>query len=183
MRESLFIGLCLSLLLGVTSCKNVSSNEPYDESLDDLVKGIYFGMERKDFFDHCWDMNQAGDTHHGTIANMVMYIDSINYDPKTVINFYPKFEKDLISELNMIYYYHAWAPWNKNELKQDSLQMEVVRYFENRYETSFEKKEARPGYDVYYSHVNPLLIRVYKDRDEMLVKADIIHSGYQAKEK
>lgn len=172
------------LLSAFLACKPEKySPGSYDERLDDLAMGLYFGMERQDFLDHCWDLNQEGKTHHGTIGNMVMYIDSSNYDPKVVINFYPKFnENQEISELPMIFYYHAWAPWNKNELKQDTLQQQVVRFFSKRYDVEFEKTQAKEGYDVYHKIKGPVMIRVYKAEDEMLVKADIRNSVYMKKE-
>ena len=67
------------------------SGPKYDKSYDELVKGLYFGMEKKAFFDHCWDLNQKGETHHGTIDNNVMYVDSVNFTPKVIVNFYPEF--------------------------------------------------------------------------------------------
>jgi len=171
--------LVLVCMMVVYSCQTKTYTPgSYDESLDDLVKGIYFGMEKEDFYKHCWDLNQEGETNHGTIANMVMYVDSVNFTPKSVINFYPKFEKGKISELPMIFYYHSWAPWNKNELQQDSLQQEVVRFFENKYEVKFDKKLAREDNYVYYKSIGPLLVRVYNDIDEMMVKADIRNAAY-----
>lgn len=174
-----FAACTLVMCLG---CKDSFTPGNYNESLDNLEKGVYFGMEKEDFFTHCWDMNQAGETHHGTIGNMVMYMDSTNYSPKVVINFYPKFNEGKISEMPMIFYYHAWAPWNASELPQDSLQMQIVRYFENKYEVSFDKLESRPGFDIYYKAIGPLKVRVYKDQDKMKVNADIMHKFYMSEE-
>lgn len=170
----------LVLVILLSSCKNSYSPGSYDEKLDDIVKGVYFGMAKEDFFTHCWDMNQEGQTHHGTIANMVMYVDSLNFSPKSVINFYPEFYNDKVSEMPMLFYYHAWSPWNKNVLKQDSLHIQAVRFFEMKYGVPFEKKEAKPGFDIYYKTIGPLVIRIYKDQDEMLVKADIKNTAYMA---
>jgi len=178
MTKFIVIVSFLTILLTICSCKTEYTPGSYDEKLDNIVKGVYFGMDKDDFFKHCWDLNQEGLTHHGTIANMVMYVDSLNFEPKAVINFYPKFHEDVVSEMPIVYYYHAWAPWNKNELKQDSLQMQVVRYYEHKYDAKFEKKSAKPGYDVYYKVIGPVMVRVYKDQDEMLVKADIRNSVY-----
>lgn len=182
MSKNWICSCVLLLAFCMSSCKSEYKPGSYAEELDDIVKGVYFGMSKDDFFKHCWDLNQEGLTHHGTIANMVMYVDSSNFAPKAVINFYPKFSNDVVSEMPVIYYYHAWAPWNKNELKQDSLQMQVVRYYERKYDTKLEKKEAKHGYDVYYKVIGPLMVRVYKDQDEMLVKADIRNSVYMEKD-
>lgn len=178
-----FYFLLACFFLVFTSCKDPYLPGNYSESLDDIEKGVYFGMEKEDFFTHCWDMNQAGETHHGTIGNMVMYMDSINYSPKVVINFYPKFIEDKISEMPMIFYFNAWAPWNTKELSQDSLQRQVVNYFEKKYEMTFDKLESKPGFDIYYKAVGPLKVRVYKDQGKMMVKADIMHRHYMVEEK
>lgn len=175
--------MVFGLMLMCHSCKNPSSTADYDESLDDLVKGVYFGMTKDDFFKHCWDMNQVGETNHGTIGNMVMYKDSINFDPKVVINFYPEFVDDKISELPMIFYFHAWAPWNKAELPQEKLEQQVKTFFEKRYNMTMEKKDAGNGKHVYFKVVGPLMIRVYKDSDDMLIKADIRNSVYMKSDK
>lgn len=168
--------LILILLIGVFSCE---SN--YDESMDDLIMGLYFGMEKDAFFKHCWDLNQEGKAHHGTKDNNVMYMDSINFDPKVVINFYPRFTDDKISALPMSFYFKGWAPWNKNELRQDSLQMQVVRFFEKKYGPGFKEKKVGNGDIAYYKVIGPLTIRVYKDTDEMFVKADIQNKNFQKK--
>ncbi len=170
------------LFLATTFSCNKNATNTYDDSLDDIVMGIYFGMERKDFLDHCWDLNQDGKTHHGTIGNMVMYVDSLNYDPKVVVNFFPKFEKDVIAEMPHIFYFSAWSPWNKEELKQEKLYQQVIKYFEKKYNTTLEKKEAPNGKFLHYKTLGPIMIRVYKDIDEMKVNADVRHLTYMEKE-
>lgn len=165
------------ILLFSTACKNIN----YDASLDDLVHGLYFGMERDAFFKHCWDLNQEGITGHGTMDNNVMYEDSMNFEPKVVINFYPEFVEDKIATFPMSFYFKTWAPWNKKELSQDRLEKQVLKYFENKYEIQMEEKELPSGKKVYYKVLKPITIRVFKDFDEMLVKADIQHANFQAK--
>lgn len=161
------------LLVG-TACEN-----NYDESLDNLVHGLYFGMEKEAFFKHCWDLNQEGKTGHGTMDNNVMYEDSMNFEPKVVINFYPKFVDDKISTFPMSFYFKGWSPWKKNQLSQDLLMKQVLSFFEKKYETKFKEKKLPGGAIAYYSVIKPLTIRIYKDVDEMLVNADIKHDVFQ----
>lgn len=156
-------------------------NTQYDKSYDELVKGLYFGMERKAFFEHCWDLNQNGETQHGTIDNNVMYIDSVNFDPKVVINFYPDFVEDKISKMPMSFYFHGWAPWNKDLLSQEVLSKQVMKLFENRYEGKFEEQKAPNGRPFQVMFVGPLMVRVYNDIDEMIVKADISNKYFKEK--
>ena len=172
-----FYTLLIVLLVGFSACKSTN----YDESLDDLVHGIYFGMEKEVFFKHCWDLNQEGKTGHGTVDNNVMYEDSINFEPKVVINFYPEFEEDKISELPMSFYFKGWAPWNKKKLSQDVLRKQVLNFFEKKYDTKFESKKLANGTTAYFKVIPPITIRVYDDIDEMFVKADIKHAHFQKK--
>ena len=170
------------LLVMTFSCNDSKvSNSNYDETLDDLEMGVYLGMEQKDFLDHCWDLNQEGKTAHGTIGNMVMYVDSLNYEPKVIINFYPKFENGVISEMPYIYYFHAWAPWNKNELTQEKLYQQVIKYYEKKYDTKLEKQDAPNGKYLHFKQLGPLMVRVYKDIDEMKVNADVRNINYMQK--
>jgi len=181
----IFNGLLAIILLALSfSCSNQKkSYDNYNEELDDIVMGIYFGMEKQDFLDHCWDLNQEGKTAHGTIGNMVMYVDSLNFESKAIVNFYPKFEKDAISEMPFIFYYNAWAPWNSHELNQEDLYQETIKFFENKYDTVLEKKEAPNGKHLHFKVVGPLMIRVYKDTDEMKVNADVRNYAYMEKNK
>jgi len=153
----------------------------YDKSYDELVMGLYFGMDRQVFFDHCWDLNQKGKTQHGTIDNNVMYMDSVNFEPKVVVNFYPDFIDDKISKLPMTFYFHGWAPWNKNKLSQVELSKQVIKWFENRYTGKFEKQKAPNGRSFNVLFSGPLMIRVYNDIDEMIVKADISNKYFKDK--
>ena len=185
MRNIMGLLSLASLILISFSCGSgggASYGAEYDESLDDIVMGVYFGMERKDFLDHCWELNQEGKTRHGTIGNMVMYVDSLNFTPKVVTNFYPKFEENVISEMPFIFYFNAWAPWNMDELKQEDLYQQVIKYFEHKYEISLERKDAPNGKHLHYNRVGPLMVRVFKDKDEMKVHADVRNFAYIQKE-
>ncbi|MBT8231986.1 MAG: hypothetical protein KJN84_05135 [Bacteroidia bacterium] len=171
--------LIIGLVLVIAFKKDAFNFKSYDDSYDELVKGLYFGMDKQEFFSHCWDLNQKGETHHGTIDNNVMYVDSINFDPKVIVNFYPEFLDDKISKLPMSFYFHGWAPWNKNLLSQDSLSLQVMKLMEAKYGEGFEKRTAPNGRPFHIKFAGPLMIRVYNDIDEMIVKADISHKYYQ----
>jgi len=172
------------LLISFFSCTQGGSGfGNYDEELDDIVMGIYFGMEKQDFLDHCWDLNQEGKTAHGTINNMVMYQDSLNFDPKVIVNFYPAFEKGVISEMPYIFYFNAWSPWNADELSQDKLYEQVIAFFEKKYDTKLEIKDAPNGKHLHYKTLGPLMIRVYRDTDQMKVFADVRNFAYMDKKK
>ena len=180
MRSKNIIALalvCVLLGLGIQSCKDNS----HDEALDDLVQGLYFGMEKDVFFKHCWDLNQEGITGHGTLNNNVMYEDSVNFDPLVVVNFYPEFVDDKIAELPMSFYFKGWSPWTKKELNQNRLKEQVLKFFQKKYGPDFKEKKLPNGDIAYYKVMKPVTIRIYNDVDEMLVKADIKNENFQKK--
>lgn len=174
-----YLSLVSIVVLGISvGCKKEGS----DASLEQLVKGVYFGMDQEVFFKHCWDMNQVGETHHGSLDNNVMYLDSTNFSRDVFINFYPDFnEKKEIKKFPMKFYYRAWSPWNKNELTQDGLQKEVVKFMEMKYGPGFKEKVIDEKHTAYYKVIGPLVVRIYKDLDEMIVRADITHDKYTDK--
>ncbi|MEL6988455.1 MAG: hypothetical protein AAGK97_11580 [Bacteroidota bacterium] len=144
-----------------------------------IVKGVYFGMDADTFFKHCWDMNQKGETHHGSLDNNVMYVDSLNFSDIVNINFYPKFNEDRkISIMPMKFSYRNWNIWSKEKYSQDKLQKEVVKFFEMKYGEGFNSKEIDENHTGYFKVIGPLTIRVFKDFDEMIVKADLKHKDF-----
>ena len=174
-------GMVLFLFIApllLSNCKN----DGYTPEMDQLVKGIYFGMDKDVFFKHCWDMNQVGETHHGSLDNSVMYLDSLNFSKDVLINFYPEFnEKREIKKLPLKFYYRGWSPWNKNKLTQNGLQKEVVKFMEQKYGEGFKEKVIDEKHTAYYKVIGPIVIRVYKDIDEMIVRADISHDKFDDK--
>lgn len=181
MNRNLFFTILILLGFGIFAYYKYSGKKPYNEKYDNLVHGLYFGMDKKEFFDHCWELNQKGKTQHGTVDNNVMYIDSLNFDENVVVNFYPDFEDEKIARLPMSFYYSGWAPWNKKQLSQSRLLDAVIDHFENLYGEGFERREAKNGNSFHVKFEGPLMIRVYKDIDEMIVKADISNKYYPIK--
>ncbi len=94
---------------------------------DSLFLGIKFGMTRKDFFSHCWDLNKKGVLTQGPGNLSVQYkLDSSNLKSSAYLWFYPEFEDDKIVKMPMKITYQAWAPWNK-QLSSDSLLVDVKK--------------------------------------------------------
>ena len=75
--------------------------------------GLYFGMPEKDFYMHCWKLNQKGLIKQGESNTTVEYQlkDELKYP--AVMDFYPKFNQGKISEMPVMFKYKGWAPWNK----------------------------------------------------------------------
>ncbi len=169
----------MSICLCCYSCKDTYS----EDNLEDLVMGLYFGMEKKEFYDHCWELNKLGKAHHGSLNNEVMYMDSVNFNHTVSVNFFPAFVDGVITELPMTFYYAGWAPWNTDKLDQDSLLLEVKSWLEIKFGDGFVEKKLSNNDVGYYKVDGPRTIRLYKDKNEMLVKADIKHKDFKSYEK
>jgi len=90
-----------------------------------LFHNLKFGQTKKDFYQICWDLNKAGIATHGPTNSFVQTVlypkDSTAVTEKIFMMFYPKFSsKDLITAMEVKFYYTAWAPWNK-DLQSDKL--------------------------------------------------------------
>jgi hypothetical protein len=112
---------------------------------DSLFLGLYFGMPEKEFYMHCWKLNQKGIIRQGENNVTVLYElkDELKYPGS--MDFYPKFLEGKIVELPIRFFYKGWAPWNK-ELTADKLEAEVVKYCEKLYGKGFiEVKHAKRG--------------------------------------
>jgi hypothetical protein len=103
---------------------------------DSLFLGLYFGMPEKDFYVHCWKLNQKGMIKQGesnTTAELELK-DELKYP--AVMDFYPKFNNGKISEMPVTFKYKGWAPWNKT-LSSDNLEKEVLKWYKNNYGGGF----------------------------------------------
>ena len=102
---------------------------------DSLFFGLHLGMSSKDFYTHCWDLNQQGLVRQGAGNTTVLYeIEDFKYP--AAMNFYPKFHDDKIIEMPLTFTYQAWSPWNKH-LSSDSLKLEVFDLMRKWYGKGF----------------------------------------------
>lgn len=136
---------------------------------DSLFMGLYLGMPEKDFYTRCWILNGQGLIRQGTRNMTVEYQlkDELKY-PGTM-DFYPQFAEGKIYEMPVRFIYNGWAPWNK-KLSSDSLQVEVLKWYEMQYGDGFiEVKHPERG--TAYVKVNGnRRISIFKE-DEMHVWA------------
>ena len=119
---------------------------------DTLFMGIYFGMPKKDFYTHCWNLNREGLIKQGsantTVENELK--DELKY-PATM-DFYPEFFQDKIYEMPVRFLYKGWTPWNK-KLSSDNLAANVLEWYEKIYGDGFiEVKHPKRG--IAYVKVN-----------------------------
>tara|TARA_B100001059_G_scaffold81411_1_gene79442 strand:- start:1682 stop:2254 length:573 start_codon:yes stop_codon:yes gene_type:complete len=113
------------LFIFLNSCEDPSN---YDQWVkDELTNGTYtesvqFGLKlgdtKKDFFVKSWELNNEGKVTHGPNNDFIAY-ELQNMPEGKRINhlFYGIFnENDIMTGLDMRFYFLGWAPWN------DSLQ-------------------------------------------------------------
>lgn len=169
--------LFIIFIIGLTtwSCSQASKYKRLEkrelasgERHDSLFLGIYFGMEAKEFFNHCWQMNKQQIVKDGPGNATVAYIPP-DFKEQTQMLFYPKFYENKIYRMPVEFSYTAWAPWNK-EFYSDKLQLEVVRVFEKWYGGNFMKLGFKEHGDLYVKIDGNRRISVWTE-DDRIVKA------------
>lgn len=107
---------------------------------DTLFMGIYFGMPEKEFYTRCWDLNKQGLIKQGMRNKTVEYQLKDEIKHPGTMNFYPEFVDGKISEMPVQFLYNGWSPWTKS-LSADSLQVEILKWYEIQYGNGFLKVE------------------------------------------
>lgn len=101
---------------------------------DSLFLGYEFGMQREEFFDYSWELNQQQII---TGSTQIEYtFEDLSH--KATMVFFPDFYEDRIYRMPVEIHYNAWAPWNRN-LFSDSLIVELVDLYEEIYGPGFIK--------------------------------------------
>ena len=147
MNKSICCTIILIAFLGfllTTGCKHeyqrtVEKELASGERNDSIFLDIHFGMHRKDFFEHCWEMNKKGWIRQGD-KNLTVQFDMFIKDKKTLVDFYPDFHQDRIYQMPVTYRYFGWSPWIK-ELSSDILLQEILKIYKNTYGDNFIEVE------------------------------------------
>lgn len=133
--------LFISAILFAISCEQKTDYEQLVESElekgvrnDSLFLGYYFGMDRQEFFDYSWQLNQ---NQVVTGGSKIIY-ELNTFKKNATMRFYPDFKNDQIYKMPVEISYDAWAPWNK-DLFSDSLIVEVLDHYKDEYGDNFIK--------------------------------------------
>jgi hypothetical protein len=108
-----------------------------EKNYDSLFVGISFGMERKAFFDYCWEMNKQKIFTHSPTNQAVEYKITNELPDAVMMRFYPSFHENKIYEVPVVFTYEAWAPWNKH-LSADTLFVKMLPIFKKWYGEDFK---------------------------------------------
>lgn len=118
---------------------------------DSLFLGYYFGMTRREFYDHSWKLNKEQVIRNGTGAEILQNIDGLKADADRI--FYPEFKDEKIVEMPVTYSYHGWSPWNRH-LWADSLKYDLKDYLEDKYKISFKEIENPTSGEIIFYQIS-----------------------------
>ena len=161
------IGKMILVLIVCQACSD--SKGKTESTYDSLFLGTYFGMEKKEFFEYCWEMNRQRKFIHGPTNQSVEYklVDELK-DPVTM-RFYPSFHHDRIYEMPVTFNYEGWAPWNK-QFSADTLLVNMVDVFKRWYGEDFEELDHKTMGKVYYRIDGHRRINLFR-KDDQYVQA------------
>lgn len=138
-KTQLFALVICLFTVALTGCSNDLSYEDWLEretasgvQNDTLFLGYYFGMERQNFRDASWEMNQQGLMSGFTKINYPF--NELNH--RATMEFWPDFTDDKVSRIPIEVSYNAWAPWNR-DFWSENLMEDLVEYYESKFETRF----------------------------------------------
>ncbi len=136
------------LLLALLTCASCNDMQPSKRKTTDIFLGIYLGMDRKEFFDHCWKLNKDSVVVQGPGNQSVEYQIPVKEDVRIIAHFYPNFYKDRIYEMPVVYNYAPWAPWNR-QYGSHVLLDKLVQHYDTTYGKMNVLKHRTMG-KVYY---------------------------------
>lgn len=134
--------LLLTILFGIIIIYGCNSNPDYEtlvkqglesgEEHNELFLSYELGMTRDEFYEISWDLNSR------EVISGLVKIDYPFNDLKSraTKRFFPEFIDDRISKIPVDVHYHSWAPWNE-EFSSDSLVLDLVEYYEDKFNTDF----------------------------------------------
>lgn len=103
---------------------------------NEIFLGLELGMDKKAFYEKCWELNSKGLLTNGPSELSVEYDAPMPSGNPAKMRFFPKWENEKIYMMPVEFTYDGWAPWNK-ELEVEKLREDVVKLFEEWYGPGF----------------------------------------------
>jgi len=147
----------------------VSEESKKEARTDSLFLGYNFGMDRQEFFDYSWELNQKKIVTGGT---------TVDYKPdylrhKSTMRFFPEFRNNRIFKMPVEYQYDGWAPWNE-ELQSDVLIADLLEAYREKYQGDFIKMEhPENGKEAWINVNSNRRIAIFK-KDEAVVQVEFL---------
>jgi hypothetical protein len=131
----------LYVLVLLSSCQSEYAKVENKElasgkTVNELFLGLELGMDKKKFYETCWDLNKEGVLTNGPGELSVEYKVTLPSGNAASMRFYPKFEENKIYLMPTEFSYDNWAPWNE-ELSAEKLRDDVTKLFEEWYGEGF----------------------------------------------
>jgi hypothetical protein len=133
LKNNILLVFIVGWFLSIQSCDSPTFRFGGDKisQTDSLFLGIYLGMDQKDFFDHCTELNKQQIITQGPGGNTnVEYRMKNEFDNEVSMRFFPTFIDHKVYEMPVTYSYIAWAPWNKQYWSDSLLEKVLVKYKE-----------------------------------------------------
>lgn len=174
--KNIFFGLIILIPAAImnTACQEktpyqamVASELSRNERVDSLFLGIKLGMTRKEFYDHCWQLNKQQLVMQAPNNQAVHYDLPAELNSPAYLRFYPLFHEDKIYEMPVSFTYSGWAPWNK-ALWSDSLLTDVKSLYEKWYGDGFMTVHDQSGKKIYIKVDGNRQISLYKLDDQVV---------------
>ena len=169
------------IILTFTACSNemreyellVKKELSSGKRVDTLFYGVSFGMNVKQFYAHCWSLNQKGIFTDGTNNRAILYkLNNQQLKHDASMNFFPDLAGDKIYKMQATFQYNAWAPWNK-QMFSDSLLPDVLQFYQRWY------KDGNPFIKIHDPEKGTIYVKVDGNRritigrfDDRIVKVD-----------
>jgi hypothetical protein len=161
----LLIAVVASICFGCGKMNRAAEEKKYDS----LFLGFSLGMEKKAFYDLCWEYNRKKVFTHGPTNQNVQYRLVHELDSPVYMRFYPTFYDDKISEMPVTFMYEHWSPW-ATDYKADTLFKKLLPVFKKWYGPDFKEMNHPTMGKVYYKMDGKRRINLFI-RDDQYVMA------------
>lgn len=172
LKNNISIVFIIGWLISIQACDSSSFRFGEDKisQTDSLFFGIHLGMDQKDFFDRCTELNKQQMITQGPGGNTnVEHRIKNEFDNEVSMRFFPTFIDNKIFEMPVTYSYIAWAPWNK-QYWADSLLGKVLVKYKEWYGDDFKLLNHPTQGKVYYKIDGKRRINLFV-QDEQFVQA------------
>jgi len=167
MKCVIYVLIAVSVVLAA-GCSKMNREEK-EHQYDSLFLGFSLGMEKKAFYDLCWEYNRKKMFTHGPTNQNVEYRLVHELDSPVYMRFYPTFHEDKIYEMPVTFAYEHWAPWAP-QFKSDTLFKHMLPLFKKWYGPEFKELMHPTMGKVYYKMDGKRRINLFV-RDDQFVMA------------
>lgn len=143
------------------------------KTVNEIFLGLELGMDKKKFYETCWDLNKEGVLSNGPGELSIEYNAQLPSSKPAKMRFYPKFEDDKIYMMPVEFTYDGWAPWNE-DLAVEKLREDVVSFYEQWFGSGFFEVTNEDKSQIVFVKIDGnRRIRIFK-KHESIIRAEIV---------